>query len=135
MQILALYAITVTVFLALDAVMLSRVMAPLFEAHLGDAMRPNPLLTAAGLFYLAYIAGLLWLVSWPAFVAGTPMAALIGGAVIGAMAYGTYEFTNMATLKAWSWKMVVLDLSWGTLLTGFSAWSGVVLLRLFTTQA
>lgn len=125
-----LFAITLVVFLALDALMLTRVMAPLFETYLGEMMRPQPLYGAAGLFYVAYVAGLVWLVSWPAFGAGAPGDALVKGAVLGALAYGTYEFTNMATLKLWSWKMVALDLTWGTALTGVSAWAGVVLLRL-----
>ena len=125
-----LFVITVVVFLVLDALMLTRVLAPLFETYIGEIMRPQPLYGAAALFYVAYIAGLVWLVSWPAFVAGTPGDALVKGAVVGALAYGTYEFTNMATLKLWSWKMVALDLAWGTVLTGVSAWAGVALLRL-----
>ena len=124
-----LFLITVVVFLALDALMLTRVLAPLFETYIGEIMRPQPLYGAAAMFYVAYIAGLVWLVSWPAFVAGAPADALVKGAVLGALAYGTYEFTNMATLKLWSWKMVALDLAWGTALTGVSAWAGVVLLR------
>lgn len=125
-----LFLITVVVFLALDALMLTRVLAPLFETYIGEIMRPQPLYGAAALFYVAYIAGLVWLISWPTFVAGAPTDALVKGAVLGALAYGTYEFTNMATLKLWSWKMVALDLAWGTALTGVSAWAGVVLLRL-----
>lgn len=125
-----LFVITVVVFLVLDALMLTRVLAPLFESYIGEIMRPQPLYGAAALFYVAYIAGLVLLVSWPAFVAGAPGDALIKGAVLGALAYGTYEFTNMATLKLWSWKMVTLDVAWGTALTGVSAWAGVASLRM-----
>jgi uncharacterized membrane protein len=125
-----LFVITIVVFLVLDALMLTRVLAPMFENHIGEIMRPQPFYGAAVLFYVAYIAGLVWLVSWPAFVAGAPHDALVKGAVLGALAYGTYEFTNMATLKLWTWKMVALDLAWGTVLTGVSAWAGVTILRL-----
>ena len=132
MQIAVLYFTTATFFLALDAVMLRLVMRPVFEQQLGawllDGFRVGPAIK----FYLLYIAGLLWLVSLPALRADVPLQALIGGAVIGAMAYGTYEFTNYATLRNWAPKMVALDVAWGTILTGFSAWIGVSLTRSLT---
>ena len=120
---------TATVFLALDAVMLTKVMRPLFETHIGHLLLESPRLGAAALFYLAYVAGVLWFVSVPALREGAPLQALLGGAILGAMAYGTYEFTNLATLRDWSWQMVVVDLTWGAVLTGFSAWVGVVAVR------
>ena len=81
---------------------------------------------------LLAIAGLIWLVSWPALKADAPVQALISGLVIGAMAYGTYEFTNYATLKDWHPSMVAVDFLWGTALTGFSAWAGVMITRAIT---
>ncbi len=122
-----LYVATAVIFLALDAVMLSLVMKPLFARHLGDAMRDSPMLGAAGAFYLAYVAGLVVLVSLPALRDADPMRALLYGALVGAMAYGTYEFTSMSVMKDWSWSMVVTDTLWGTVLTGFSAWAGVMI--------
>ena len=105
MQPVLLYVITAVIFLGIDAVMLNKVMKPLFENHLGD-----------------------WL-QMPALKNGTPTSALISGGIIGAMAYGTYEFTNYATLKLWAPQMVATDVIWGTVLTGFSAWIGVVIVR------
>jgi len=78
------------------------------------------------------VGGLLYFVSLPALRDAAPMAALIGGAVLGAMAYGTYEFTNYATLRDWHWHMVAVDLTWGAVLTGVSAWAGVVITRALT---
>ncbi|MBW6507350.1 MAG: DUF2177 family protein [Rhodobacteraceae bacterium] len=129
MVTLALYATTALIFLALDAVMLTRVMRPLFEQHIGSLLAADLRLVPAALFYLGYVAGLVWLVSLPALRAGAPLQALIGGAVLGALAYGTYEFTNYATLAAWRPSMVATDLIWGTVLTGFSAWAGVAITR------
>lgn len=129
MQIAVLYMITALVFLALDAVMLKLVLQPLFEKHLStwllDEIRWGP----AIVFYLLYVAGLIWLVSLPALRSGNLAQALLGGAVVGAMAYGTYEFTNYATLRTWAPQMVAVDLVWGTILTGFSAWMGVTITR------
>lgn len=123
-----LYAITVLLFLIIDAIMLTVVMKPLFTRHLGDTMRDSPLLLSAGLFYLAYVAGLVFLVSVPALRDAAPGRAALHGAIIGAMAYGTYEFTSMSIMKSWSWQMVATDTIWGAVLTGFCAWAGVALM-------
>ena len=126
-----LYLVTAIIFLAIDALMLSTVMKPLFTRHLGDTMRDSPMMAPAGLFYLAYVAGLVFLVSIPALRDAAPARAALQGAVIGAMAYGTYEFTSMSIMKNWSWSMVVTDTLWGTALTAFSAWAGVALVLKF----
>ncbi|WP_296762371.1 DUF2177 family protein [Sediminimonas sp.] len=129
MQIVVVYVATAVVFLALDAVVLKTVMSPLFERYLADQLLDRFRLAPAVLFYLFYIAGLVHFVSLPALAQGAPLKALVGGALLGAMAYGTYEFTNYATLRDWHWHMVAVDLAWGTALTGVSAWAGVMVAR------
>ena len=126
-----LYLITALTFLVIDAIMLTLVMKPLFVRHLGDAMRDSPMIAPAGLFYLVYVAGLVFLVSVPALRDADPARAALHGALIGAMAYGTYEFTSMSIMKNWSWSMVAVDTTWGAILTGFSAWAGVTLMMRF----
>jgi uncharacterized membrane protein len=133
LSILILYAVTAVVFLVLDALMLGFVMRPLFERHIGHLLLDNIRYGAAAVFYLAYLAGLVWLVSLPALREGTNLQALIGGMVIGAMAYGTYEFTSYAIMKDWHPTMVIADLAWGTVLTGVAAWAGVVVARAVLT--
>jgi uncharacterized membrane protein len=130
MQTLILYAITTVIFLGLDAVMLKLHMQPLFQRFLGDQLLTNIRIVPAGLFYLAYVAGLIYLVSLPALKTGSPI--IIPAAIIGAMAYGTYEFTSYAIMKSWSPLLVANDLVWGTVLTAFSAWAGVALTRAIT---
>ncbi len=130
MTIIILYTITAAIFLLLDALMLSFVMSPLFRQHIPDLLAPQLRLLPAAVFYLAYVAGLVALVSLPALRTGSPV--IIPAAIIGAMAYGTYEFTNYATLKGWHPAMVATDLIWGTVLTAFSAWAGVTLTRMIT---
>ena len=132
MTVFLLFIATAAIFLVVDAVMLSLVMRPLFERHIGDQLLDDIRIVPAALFYLCFIAGVIWLVSLPALRAGVPLQALIGGAVIGAMAYGTYEFTSFAVMKNWHWTMVAADVAWGTVLTGFSAWAGVVITRALT---
>jgi uncharacterized membrane protein len=129
MQIVTLYLITAFVFLALDIVMLKRVMYPLFSSNLGDWLLDDPRMGPAAVFYLFYVGGVLFFASWPAFISGNSNHALMAGALLGVLAYGTYEFTNFATLRAWSPIMVIVDVTWGGILTGFSAWAGVVTTR------
>lgn len=129
MQILLLYLVTAVLFLGLDALMLRNVMQPLFHAHLGDALAERFRIVPAALFYMAYVGGVLWFASVPALRAQAPGQALLNGAILGTLAYGTYEFTNFATLRDWHWQMVAADLAWGTALTGLSAWAGVLIVR------
>ncbi len=127
MQIGVLYVSTLTVFLVLDAIMLTLVMKPLFTRHIGALMAEPIRALPALAFYAAYVAGLLYLVSWPALKTEAPI--LVPAAIIGAMAYGTYEFTSYAIMRDWHGQMVVTDLVWGTVLTAFSAWAGVAITR------
>lgn len=128
MQIIILYVLTAGVFLILDGIMLTMVMKPLFTKHIGPLMADPIRIVPAVAFYAAYVAGLLYLVSLPALKTGAPV--LIPAAIIGAMAYGTYEFTSYAILKDWNPAMVATDFLWGTCLTAFSAWAGVTLTRM-----
>ncbi|AML52892.1 DUF2177 family protein [Falsihalocynthiibacter arcticus] len=129
MKITILYLSTAVIFFTLDAIGLRLLIKPVFERHIAhlfaDPFRVGPALV----FYMGYIVGLLWFVSVPALRAGDPTAALIGGVALGLLAYGTYEFTNYATLRDWSLQQVAVDMIWGGVLTGFSAWSGVMITR------
>ena len=69
---LTLYAATAAVFLLLDAIMLTLVMKPLFTRHIGPLLAEPIRIAPAALFYLAYVAGLVYLVSFPALKTGTP---------------------------------------------------------------
>ena len=129
MQILVLYGVTTLTFLILDAIMLTLVMKPLFDRHIGALMLENIRLLPAALFYLAYVAGILWFVSWPALRDGDLTRVFINGALLGLMCYGTYEFTSYAIMKDWHWSMVVTDTTWGAVLTALAAWGGVTVTR------
>ena len=124
---LTLYLITAAVFLILDAIMLTLVMKPLFTRHIGPLMVEPIRVAPAALFYLAYVAGLVYLVSLPAIKTGSPI--LLPALIIGLMAYGTYEFTSWSIMRDWHWQMVATDVTWGGVLTAFSAWAGVTLTR------
>ncbi|NKB27063.1 MAG: DUF2177 family protein [Rhodobacteraceae bacterium] len=132
MKILILYVATALVFLVVDAIGLRLLIKPVFDCHIGHLMADPFRFVPAGVFYLGYVAGVLWFVAVPAMRANDPVAALIGGVILGLMAYGTYEFTNYATLQDWSGQQVVVDTIWGGALTGFAAWAGVMITRAVT---
>jgi uncharacterized membrane protein len=129
MKIMILYLATAFIFFAVDFIGLRYLVKPVFDRHVAhlfaDPFRAVPAL----LFYLGYVAGILWFVSVPALHAGDPVAALVGGIALGLLAYGTYEFTNYATLRDWSMEQVAIDTIWGGALTGLSAWAGVMIVR------
>jgi uncharacterized membrane protein len=129
MQLAILLAASAVIFLILDALMLTFVMRPLFEKYLGDLMLGDLRLVPAALFYLGYVAGLTYLVSWPALRAGDPWAALLPGAVVGAMAYGTYELTSYTIMKTWHPALVMADMAWGTVASALVAAGAVWITR------
>lgn len=131
-QIAILYSVTAVVFLVVDAVGLTYLIKPVFERHVGHLLAESFRLVPAAFFYLGYVAGLVYLVSLPALRDEAPLQAFLTGMLVGLMCYGTYEFTNLATFAEWSWQQVLIDTTWGALLTGLAAWAGVVATRAMT---
>ena len=122
----AAYVATLIVFLAIDAVWLGIMGKALYRPTLGDILMPSFNPAPAVFFYLLYIVGILIFATTPAFQSGRWTSALLYGALLGFFCYGTYDFTNMATLRNWSLQITLADLVWGTVLTGVSATLGVL---------
>ena len=112
--------------------MLKKVMYARFAADIGRLVLVDLRMGPAAGFYLFYVVGVVWFVSIPALNVGSIAQAFFAGAVLGALAYGTYEFTNFATLKGWTAQMVMVDVIWGAVLTGTSAAVGVAVTKYFT---
>lgn len=129
MHLVTLYASTLIIFLVIDIIGITTIIKPVFERHVGDMLADPLRLGPAAMFYAFYIVGLLYFVSAPALSAGRPVQALFGGALLGLMCYGTYEFTNLATLRGWTYNQVIVDSLWGAALTGGSAWAGLMITR------
>jgi len=58
------------------------------------------------------------MVIWPAVQSQSVVQGLIYGALLGLIAYGTYDLTNLAVMKGFTTKIAVIDMIWGTVLTG-----------------
>jgi uncharacterized membrane protein len=96
----------------------------LFQPEVGDILSDKPHLAPALLFYLFYPLGVMVLAILPGLRAGTLSTALLNGAVLGFIAYMTFDLSNLAILRLWSVKIAVIDIGWGTFLTALSAFAG-----------
>ena len=123
-QISIAYVSTAVVFLALDAVWLGTMAYRLYRPAIGHLMADRFSLAPAVLFYLLYVAGAVVFAVMPALASGRWTTALGLGALLGLLAYATYDLTNQATLSVWATKLTVLDIAWGTVLTAASATGG-----------
>lgn len=115
------YLGTVVAFLGLDFLWLGTVATGFYRSRIGGLLLDQPNFIAAGAFYLFYVAGIVYFAVQPALVSGSWTTAAISGAILGFIAYGTYDMTNLATLKNWSPTVSAVDMAWGTALTSFSA--------------
>jgi uncharacterized membrane protein len=113
---LKLYLCTLLAFFAIDMVWLGLVARGFYQKHLGFLLRTPPNWTAALVFYLLFVAGLLVFVVVPSLQAGSAKKVLILGALFGLITYATYDLTNLATVKDWPWIVTAVDLAWGGVL-------------------
>lgn len=110
----------------LDGLWLGVIARDLYRSEMGDLMAPQIRLLPAAAFYLLYPAGLVFLL-----LATRPESitqAAVVSAVIGLMAYGAYDMTNLAVIRGWSARLSLIDWCWGTLATtcgGVAAWLAV----------
>ncbi|MGB4659396.1 MAG: DUF2177 family protein [Mobilitalea sp.] len=118
MGILKTYIIALVVFFLIDIVWLVVVARKLYQKELGYIMSEKPNWIVAALFYLIFIAGLVFFVINPALEKNSWTYALFVGMLFGLITYSTYDLTNLATLKDWPIKITIIDLIWGTSLGG-----------------
>ena len=109
------------IFLIIDIIWLSITVKTIYRPALGSLLNDKPVMWAAALFYFIYVIALTLLVIKPALTNGSIIQALWTGAVFGIVTYGTYNLTNMATIKDWSSSIVWIDMIWGGILTSFSS--------------
>ena len=123
------YVATAIVFFGMDFVWLSTATGLLYKPRLGGLLLETPNLPVAAGFYLLYVIGILAFAVFPALSEGSWTRAAWGGALLGLVAYGTYDMTNLATLTGWSAVVSVVDMIWGTVVTGVAATAGYFIVR------
>ena len=113
---LKLYALTVPVFFIIDLIWLGVVVKGFYQKNLKYILSPNVNWTAAIIFYLMYIAGILIFAVLPGVAKDSVRHAALWGALFGFFTYATYDLTNLALLKDWPLNIVVVDILWGVVL-------------------
>ncbi len=113
-----LYAIALPVFFAIDMVWLGLVANDFYRGQIGTLMKSDVNWTAAIIFYLIFIAGLVVFVISPAMEKGSWTHALLFGALFGFVCYATYDLTNLAVAKDWPLLVTIVDLAWGAVIAG-----------------
>lgn len=126
---LTAYIATIIVFLGIDFVWLKYMANSFYREQLGELMLESPKLGIAGAFYLVFALAVVVLAVLPALRANDWTIALLYGALLGFAAYGTYDITNMATLKNWPVLMSLVDMAWGTVLTATTATAAFFITR------
>ena len=130
-RMLVAYLATTLVFFIIDFIWLGYVAKGFYQNQIGSLLLDNFNAGVAVAFYLVYVVGIIIFAVSPALQSGSLGTALLYGALFGFFCYGTYDFTNLATLKGYTATVAFVDLAWGTVLTGVSAAIGTWLTMKF----
>lgn len=117
LQWILLWVVAAVLFLVIDMVWLLWLGRSIYVSEIGEILRQPPNFSAAAAFYVLYVSGLMVMVIWPAVQAQSVSQALIRGAILGLIAYGTYDLTNLAVMKGFTTRIAIIDMIWGTVLT------------------
>ncbi len=128
--LLKLYLLTVPVFFVIDLIWLGVVAKGFYRRHLDFILSPDVNWPAAIIFYLIYIIGIIVFAVVPAIDRGSLTHALLWGGLYGFFTYATYDLTNMALIKGWPLKIVIVDILWGVVLCVVVAGSSFGISRL-----
>ncbi len=115
------YIATAIVFFGMDFVWLGTMVNTLYKPRLGALLLDKPIMGVAGLFYAVYVVGIVAFAVLPALRDGDWTRAAWGGALLGLVAYGTYDMTNLSTIRGWSVAVSLADWTWGVVVTAVSA--------------
>ena len=129
-QYLKVYVVAFVSFFAIDLVWLGVISKKLYQKHLGYLMADKVNWTAGILFYVLFIAGLVFFAIQPAIDRNSLWYGVLAGGFFGLVAYATYDLTNLATIRQWPLLITVVDLAWGTFLNAATAGVSFVLYKL-----
>lgn len=132
-KLIIAYFATMVVFFAIDFVWLTTIAQRFYQEQIGPLLLDEFRMGVAAGFYLVYLAGVMFFAVNPALKAESLATAALYGALFGFFCYATYDFTNLATLKGYTTTVALVDLTWGTLLTGTSAVLGTWITMKFTS--
>ncbi len=112
-----LYLLALPILFLIDMTWVGVVAKDFYAGQIGFLMRSDIGWTAAILFYVLFIAGLVFFVIMPAIEKRSFLRALMSGAFFGLIAYATYDLTNLATVQNWPLPITIVDMLWGATLS------------------
>lgn len=115
LKLISSYLFTLVALFVLDMLWIEYVAQKIYKKHLATILKDNFKWAPAILFYLIFTLGLFIFVVMPA---GSWAVALKMGALLGFITYSVYSLSNLSLIKDWNWKISVLDIFWGTVLSG-----------------
>ncbi|MBN2268112.1 MAG: DUF2177 family protein [Acholeplasmataceae bacterium] len=115
-QFFKLYGVAFVLFLIIDLIWLGVIAKNLYQNQIGSLLKTDTNWTAAIIFYLLFIGGLVFFAIQPSITSETLWKAMLYGALFGFITYATYDLTNLATLEGWPIKITIIDLMWGSFL-------------------
>ena len=125
------YLSAMAVFLVLDFIWLGYVAKSFYWSRMDGLLLDQPRMGVAAVFYLVWVAGLVWFAIVPAMGTTLFSTAVVNGALFGLFTYLTYNGTNLAVLKGYDPVVAVTDTSWGVVVGALSAVAGFMAVRAF----
>ena len=119
-----LYFATLIAFLVIDMLWLGLVARTFYRKYLGFLMAPSPNWLAAIIFYLLFVVGIVVFAVLPGLETSSVKRTLLRAALLGLIAYATYDLTNLATVKDWPLIVTIVDLIWGTVVSVAVSYAG-----------
>jgi uncharacterized membrane protein len=132
MTYLVPYVAVLVVFGIIDAGWLNTTGKILYRPALGDILLDDLRIAPAILFYLAYPIGIVAFAVMPGLRSDSVATAFFYALLFGAIAYGTYDLTNYATLRSWTLQITAIDICYGALASGIAATVATLVARAFT---
>lgn len=123
------YLLTLIVFLAIDMLWLGVIAKNIYQKYLGSFLQDNINWTAAIIFYLLYVVGISIFAIYPSVDKDSVNNSILMGALFGFFTYATYDLTNLATLKGWPLRIVIIDIIWGSFLSAVVSFSGFKIVK------
>lgn len=128
----AIYLAILVTMVAIDMLWLRVIAVQWYADGMGPLLTDQPNLIAAAAFYLLFPLGLLIFALLPGESSSVLKVAVMGG-LFGFFAYATYDLTALAVIKNWPVGLTLLDMAWGTLVSGVSAAAGKLAMDALTS--
>ena len=124
------YGAALVVFGIIDLLWLGLMGPILYMPVLKEVLAPSIRIAPAIVFYLMYPVGIVAFGALPGLRAESVVVGMASALLFGALAYGTYDLTNYATLKVWSLPITLIDVAYGATASAIAAAAAFYAVRL-----